>query len=74
MKYLRNHLEKNVRPDGRDLLEFRSTIINKNCISKAEGSALVKIGNTTVICGVKAELVEPDNTDPNIGFIVPNIE
>jgi exosome complex component RRP43 len=56
------------------LLEFRSTIINKNCISKAEGSALVKVGNTTVICGIKAELVEPENTDPNIGYIVPNIE
>lgn len=35
---------------------------------------MVKIGNTTVICGVKAELVEPENTDPNIGFIVPNID
>lgn len=63
-----------MRPDGRELLEFRSTIINKSCISKAEGSALVKIGNTTVICGVKAELAEPCNTDASIGFIVPNIE
>lgn len=63
-----------MRPDGRELLEFRSTIIHKNCLSKAEGSALVKVGNTTVICGIKAELAEPDNSDPNIGFIVPNID
>lgn len=34
----------------------------------------MKIGNTTVICGVKAELAEPNNTDPSIGFLVPNIE
>lgn len=74
IKYLRNHLENNVRSDGRNLMEFRPTIINKNCISHAEGSALVKIGNTTVICGIKAELSEPNNADPNIGFIIPNIE
>lgn len=56
------------------MFEFRSTIINKNSIKKTEGSALVKIGDTTVICGIKAELAEPDNIDPNIGYIVPNIE
>lgn len=74
VKFLRNHLEKSIRNDGRNLKEFRSTIINKESISKAEGSALVKIGNTTVVCGIKAELAEPDNLDQNIGFIVPNID
>jgi exosome complex component RRP43 len=74
VKYLRNHLEKNLRPDGRDFLEFKSTIINKDSISKAEGSALVKIGNTTVICGIKVELAEPDILNPNHGFIIPNID
>jgi exosome complex component RRP43 len=63
-----------VRPDGREFLEFRATIINKDSITRAEGSALVKIGNTTVICGIKAELAEPDNLDQNIGFLIPNIE
>lgn len=54
VKYLRNFIEQQVRSDGRELLEFRPTIINKDSISKAEGSALVKIGSTTVICGIKA--------------------
>lgn len=34
----------------------------------------MKIGDTTVICGITAELCEPDNIDPNIGYIVPNID
>lgn len=67
-------METNTRPDGREFLEYRPTIINIDSISKAEGSALVKIGNTTVICGIKAELAEPDNTEPNFGFVVPNID
>jgi exosome complex RNA-binding protein Rrp42 (RNase PH superfamily) len=54
VKYLRNYLEKSIRSDGRELLEFRPTIINVDSISKADGSALVKIGSTTVICGIKA--------------------
>jgi len=74
VKYLRNFVEKSVRSDGRELLEFRPTIINRDSISKAEGSALVKIGSTTVICGIKAELAEPDNAEPSCGFIVPNID
>jgi len=74
VKYVRNYLENSIRSDGRELLEFRPTIINRDSISKAEGSALVKIGSTTVICGIKAELAEPDNTEPSLGFIVPNID
>ncbi|CRK88448.1 CLUMA_CG002200, isoform A [Clunio marinus] len=74
VKYLRNFVEKSLRPDGRDLLEFRPTIINKDSIATAEGSAIIKLGTTTVICGIKAELAEPDSSEPSNGFIVPNIE
>jgi exosome complex component RRP43 len=74
VKYHLDHVEQDIRPDNREFLEFRPTIINKNSFSRADGSALVKIGNTTVVCGIKAELSEPDNLDQNIGFIIPNIE
>uniref|UniRef100_A0A672N628 Ribosomal RNA-processing protein 43 n=1 Tax=Sinocyclocheilus grahami TaxID=75366 RepID=A0A672N628_SINGR len=43
-------------------------------ISTADGSALVKIGNTTVICGIKAELTMPPSDAPNKGYIVPNVD
>lgn len=63
-----------VRSDGRDLKERRDTALNIGSISTADGSALVKMGCTTVVCGVKAELAEPAVTEPKQGFIVPNVD
>uniref|UniRef100_A0A8C9RAN6 Ribosomal RNA-processing protein 43 n=1 Tax=Scleropages formosus TaxID=113540 RepID=A0A8C9RAN6_SCLFO len=59
---------------GRELGEFRATTLNIGSISTADGSALVKIGNTTVICGIKAELATPPTDAPNKGYIVPNVD
>ncbi|KAG7269973.1 hypothetical protein CRUP_021828 [Coryphaenoides rupestris] len=53
LEYHRSFLKENCRPDGRELVEFRTTTLNIGSISTADGSALVKIGNTTVICGIK---------------------
>jgi len=76
LEYYRQFLEKDVRPDGRALGEFRQTYVKLNPIEKtADGSALIKIGNTSVICGVKAELFEPlPDDDPEIGRVIPNVE
>jgi len=38
-------------------------------ISTADGSALVRLGNTTVVCGVKAEIAEPELDAGNRGFL-----
>ncbi len=38
-------------------------------ISTANGSALVRLGDTTIVCGVKAEIAEPDLDSPEQGFI-----
>ncbi|RMX49758.1 hypothetical protein pdam_00019763 [Pocillopora damicornis] len=73
LEYYRQFLKEDVRPDGRTLLEFRKTILNVGSISTAEGSALVKVGNTTVVCGVKAEFAVPSQDKPKRGFIV-NLE
>jgi len=76
LEYYRQFLEKDVRPDGRALGEFRQTYIKLNPIeSTADGSALIKIGNTSIICGVKAELFEPSpDDDPDVGRVIPNVE
>ncbi|NXF09390.1 EXOS8 protein, partial [Smithornis capensis] len=73
--------KENCRPDGRELGEFRATTVNigniffsLGSITTADGSALVKLGNTTVICGVKAELAAPAADSANKGYIVPNVE
>ncbi|XP_077518095.1 exosome complex component RRP43-like [Amblyomma americanum] len=62
------------RSDGRLLNERRPTALNVGSISTADGSALVKMGCTTVVCGVKAELAEPAVTSPKQGYIVPNVD
>ncbi|XP_066555886.1 exosome complex component RRP43 isoform X2 [Amia ocellicauda] len=69
LEYHRSFLKENCRPDGRELGEFRTTTLNI-----ADGSALVKIGNTTIICGIKGELTAPPVDTPNKGYIVPNVD
>lgn len=36
-------------------------------VTSADGSALVKLGNTTVVCGVKLEVGKPQDTSPKDG-------
>ncbi|KAI9468689.1 ribosomal protein S5 domain 2-type protein, partial [Zychaea mexicana] len=71
-KYLRRFLEHSVRPDGRLLDSFRKTLITTGSISTATASAMVRLGGTTVVFGIKAEVCEPHVERPNQGYLVPN--
>jgi len=48
--------------------------VNVGSISTADGSALVRLGDTTIVCGVKAEIAEPELDRPEHGFLVPNLD
>ncbi|EPT00821.1 hypothetical protein FOMPIDRAFT_1030258 [Fomitopsis schrenkii] len=72
--YLERFLAENVRPDGREFNEWREVSVNVGSISTADGSALVRLGKTTVVCGVKAEIAEPELDNPEDGFLVPNLD
>ncbi|XP_035790317.1 exosome complex component RRP43-like [Anopheles albimanus] len=74
VKYYKDYLENNIRPDGRELEELRPTAISFGVIQSADGSAIAKIGNTTVVCGIKAELAAPKAVEPNQGYLIPNVE
>ncbi|XP_015284487.1 PREDICTED: exosome complex component RRP43 [Gekko japonicus] len=74
LEYYRRFLKENCRPDGRELGEFRTTTVNVGSITTADGSALVKLGNMTVICGIKAEFAAPPVDSSNKGYIVPNVD
>ncbi|KAJ7316138.1 hypothetical protein JRQ81_002300 [Phrynocephalus forsythii] len=74
LEYYRRFLKENCRPDGRGLGEFRTTTVNIGSITTADGSALVKLGNTTVVCGIKAEFAAPPGDANNKGYIVPNVD
>ncbi|KXS13479.1 exosome complex exonuclease RRP43-like protein [Gonapodya prolifera JEL478] len=79
-EYLRRFLAKNVRPDGRPYApalrtaKFRKTMVNVGSISTSEGSATVRLGKTTVLCGIKAEVAAPPIDSPDNGYLVPNVE
>jgi exosome complex component RRP42 len=62
------------RVDGRALDQYREISVDKNFVEPAEGSALVKLGNTQVLVGVKLERVEPFPDEPSSGVLIVNAE
>ena len=68
---LLNH-EKRI--DDRGFEDYRDISVKTDYISKAEGSALVSLGGTTVLAGVKASVSTPFSNSPNQGIIITNTE
>lgn len=73
------------RSNGRAPFEVRKPTVNLSSLSHAHGSALVRTGDTTVICGIRAETILTDhipnyrasNTQTELAdydLLVPNIE
>ncbi|MBD3192456.1 MAG: exosome complex protein Rrp42 [Candidatus Heimdallarchaeota archaeon] len=67
-------LDHNKRSDARAFDEFRKITVIPGYIQKAEGSAIVKLGQTKVIVGVKAQLGEPYPDTPNSGVVTTSVE
>ncbi len=67
-------LTRGVRLDGRKLDDIREIKIEPGYIERAEGSALVKLGETMVLVGVKMDIVPPFPDTPNEGVLVINAE
>jgi exosome complex component RRP42 len=72
--YIYNLILKGERADGRRFDEYRDISIEKDAISKAEGSALVKLGSSQVMVGIKMQPGEPFPDAPNRGVIITNAE
>ncbi len=72
--YVLSKLREGERIDGRKFDEFRKVEIKTGLIEKAEGSALVKLGNTQVVVGVKMQPGEPFPDTPDKGVIIVNAE
>ncbi|MEM2637520.1 MAG: exosome complex protein Rrp42 [Candidatus Korarchaeota archaeon] len=67
-------LSEGKRIDGRRFDEYRPVEIETNVISNANGSAKVRIGETELIAGLKAELVSPFPDMPDQGIISVSLE
>ncbi|KAI0058577.1 hypothetical protein BV25DRAFT_1810587 [Artomyces pyxidatus] len=72
--YLERFIAENVRPDEREFDDWRDLSVIVGSVSTADGSALVRLGKTTIVCGVKAEIAEPELDRPEEGFLVPNLD
>jgi exosome complex component RRP42 len=72
--YLHKLAEQQKRADGRQFDQYRDISIETGIISKAEGSARVKIGNTQVVAGIKIGVGEPYPDTPNAGVMTTAAE
>ena len=67
-------LKSQKRVDNRAFDEYRPIVIEPGVSEKAEGSSLVKIGNTQVMVGVKLAIGEPFPDMPSSGVMMTNAE
>lgn len=58
-EYQRKFLSESVRSDGRAFLAARKMSLTTGSVGTAVGSAMVKLGRTTVVAGVTATLDQP---------------
>jgi exosome complex component RRP42 len=72
--YVYDLIESGKRVDGRGFRDYREISVERDIIIKAEGSALVKLGDTSVLVGVKLEPGEPFSDAPDKGIIMTNAE
>ena len=72
--YLYQLMLKGERADGRAFDQYREIQVEAGVIRKAEGSALVKLGKTQVMVGVKIQPGEPYPDTPDRGVIITNAE
>lgn len=68
--YLKKFLDQSVRPDGRALTEPRPSQVSCGDISTSDSSAIVQLGETSLIVSVKAEIGAPLHALPKQGMLV----
>ncbi|KAF2116925.1 ribosomal protein S5 domain 2-type protein [Lophiotrema nucula] len=62
--FLQAHLtstpKQPLRANGRTAHEFRSLGVNTGSLTHCNGSAVIRMGNTAVVCGVRAEILSSE--------------
>nr|KYP48167.1 Exosome complex exonuclease RRP43 [Cajanus cajan] len=69
LRFFERHLAESIRPDGRPLGKARETSIFLGAVASANGSALVKIGSTTMLTAIKMEVMTPSLESPDEGCL-----
>jgi len=53
--------QPSIRANGRSPLQFRTTSANAGSLTHTNGSAVVRVGDTAAVCGVRAEILHTDD-------------
>ncbi|KAK6915224.1 Exoribonuclease, phosphorolytic domain 2 [Dillenia turbinata] len=69
LRFFDRHLVESIRPDGRPLGRARDTTLALGAVASADGSALAKIGSTTMLAAIKLEVMTPATESPDEGSI-----
>lgn len=69
LRYFERHLAESIRPDARPLSRARDTTISIGAVASADGSALAKIGSTTMLAAIKMEVMTPSLESPDEGCV-----
>ncbi|XP_038989680.1 exosome complex component RRP43 isoform X2 [Phoenix dactylifera] len=69
LPFYERHLLESVRPDARPLNRARDTTVALGPVASADGSALVKIGDTTMLAAIKLEVMIPSADAPDEGSL-----
>ena len=72
--YIADLARQGKRIDARTLDQSREVSVEVGPVKSAQGSALVKIGKTQVIAGIKVEHAEPFADKPDSGMLIVNAE
>ena len=73
-KAVEEFLKTGERLDGRGFDDYRKISVEKPVSIRAEGSAMVSLGNTKVAVGVKLDVLEPFPDEPEKGVLITNAE
>ncbi|KAG8648901.1 exosome complex component RRP43 [Manihot esculenta] len=69
LRFYERHLADSIRPDARPLGRARDTTMALGAVASADGSALTKIGSTTMLAAIKMEVMTPSTDSPDEGCI-----
>ncbi|KAL4757942.1 3' exoribonuclease family protein [Aspergillus foveolatus] len=53
--------QQSIRANGRSPQQFRVTSANTGSLTHTNGSAVVRVGDTTAVCGIKAEILHTED-------------
>ncbi|XP_038697419.1 exosome complex component RRP43-like isoform X1 [Tripterygium wilfordii] len=69
IRFYERHLAESIRPDARLLSRARDTTLALGAVASADGSALAKIGSTTMLAAIKMEVMTPSVEFPDEGCV-----